>query len=114
MQKRRFRIGIGESGSFEAALFVVDLDEDPKTAGAELASRAEIAGPLQESKQTPLFLPDELEKLFGADGVRLTAGIRLNTPAQVIAPPGAQAMSTCCIPKEPDRASHCHRTPASV
>jgi hypothetical protein len=36
MQKLRFRIGIGESGSFEGArAIVVRLDEDPKTAGAE-------------------------------------------------------------------------------
>jgi hypothetical protein len=36
MQKLRFRIGIGEPGRFEAAgAVVVQLDEDPKTAGAE-------------------------------------------------------------------------------
>jgi hypothetical protein len=80
----------------------------------KLTPWAEIARPMQKSEQTSLFLPDKLEKLLGSDGVRLAPGIRLNAPAQVIAPPGAQAISTCCIPKKADRASHGRRTPASV
>lgn len=96
------------------ALLCLISDEDPELRALKLASRPEIAGPMQEPEKASPFLPDKLQKFSGADGVRLAAGIRLNAPAQVIAPPGAQAMSARRTPKEPDRASHCHRTPAPV
>jgi hypothetical protein len=85
MQKRRFRLGFGQSSSFEyaCAAFLGKLRP------LKLARWAEIAGPMQESQQTPLFLPDKLEKFLGTDGVRLAAGIRLNAPAQVITSPRA-------------------------
>jgi hypothetical protein len=78
-----YRCKNGDSGSelvSEAALSSPVLFCG-KTAAAELAPCAEVAGPMQESEQTSLFLPNKVEKFPSTDGVRLTAGIRLNAPA---------------------------------
>ena len=71
----------------------------------------QCAGPVQEADQLPLLLPNEAEKLSRIDGVGLASGICFDAPAQIVASPRPQAMSTRRIPKKPHRSLHCHGTP---
>lgn len=76
-----------------------------RTAGS-LIALVQLSRPVEEAKQIPLLPPDEAKKVSSADGVRLSAGIGLDTPAEVIAAPWAKAVPASRIPEELDGVSH--------
>lgn len=73
---------------------------------ASLIALVQLSRPVEEAKQIPLLPPNEAEKVRGTDGVRLSAGIGLDSPAEVIAAPWAKAVPASRIPEELDGVSH--------
>lgn len=65
-----------------------------------------LAGPEEEGQEFPLGVPHEGEDVAGAEGFGRLAGVGLDTPAEVFAAPGREAVAAGGVPDELERAEH--------
>ena len=65
-----------------------------------------LARPFEEAPQVSPLVPEKLPKFHKADLLHLEAAVGLDSPQQVWAAPGSQAMPTSGVPQEAEDGQH--------
>jgi hypothetical protein len=71
--------------------------------GTGFSPRVHAIGPAEEAKEVSLFAPDKAENVASTEFFGFHPGVSFDTPTEIFAAPGAEAVAAGGIPDESQR-----------